>query len=187
MAKIGIASMGEMGATIAYSLIKNGHEVFHASRYRSKKTVSNAGNLNVTDLISLTSLFENCEFIFCIVTGGAWFEIAEQAIASEYKGTYVDLNGLYESDIDKINAMFKSSSVDYVDGAVRAWPISEHKEIPEFGTPAFDDFEPRTMYLTGKNAKIVSDLFDDFWIVHECQPPAKYVVMDIAEIRKQKN
>jgi len=88
MAKIGIASMGSMGSTIAHSLIKNGHEVFYASEYRSQKTIDNAQNLNAIDLVCLESLFEKCEFIFCIVAGGSWMGLAEQAIASKYKGTY---------------------------------------------------------------------------------------------------
>ena len=187
MSKIGIASMGAMGSTLAYSLLRCGHEVFYASQGRSDKTIKNATDLGVTDLVDIGKLFSTCDFVFCISRGGSWRGLATEALNSRYAGVYVDFNGLHENDIDDINDMFHDSGVNYVDAALRAWPISEHREIPEKGTEAYENFEPRTMYLTGEKSNLVRELFDDFWVINECQPPSKYVVIDIARIKQIEN
>ena len=185
MASVGIISMGKMGSTIAHSLIDSGHEVFYASDSRSKKTKQTAIELNAKDVVFPEKLFEICDYVFCIIKDGDWRTYTEMAIDAEFTGVYVDFNGLDENDAEWITKRFTDSSIRYVDGAMRAWPISEQKEVPEAGNPAFGNFEPRTMYLSGKDAQNVINLFKgNFWKFRECQPPAKYVVLDIASMQQ---
>jgi len=187
MASVGVISMGKMGATLAHSLINSGHEVFHASELRSEITKKNAIDAGVIDVVNPEKLFDVCNYVFCIIKDGDWRTYAEMAINTKYRGIYVDFNGLCENDIDWIIEAFNNSEVDYVDGAIRGWPLSEYKNIPDEDNPAFADFEPRTMYLSGDKSNDVARLHtDDFWVINECQPPAKYVVLDIAEAQKQK-
>jgi hypothetical protein len=187
MASVGVISMGKMGVTLAHSLINSGHEVFHASELRSEITKKNAIEAGVIDVVNPEKLFDVCNYVFCIIKDGDWRTYAEMAINTKYRGIYVDFNGLCENDIDWIIEAFNNSEVDYVDGAIRGWPLSEYKNIPDEDNPAFADFEPRTMYLSGDKSNDVARLHtDDFWVINECQPPAKYVVLDIAEAQKQK-
>ena len=187
MASIGIISMGKMGTTLAQSLINSGHKVFHASESRSESTKNNALELSVEDVKTPEKLFDVCDYVFCIIKNGDWRTYAEMAINTNYRGIYVDFNGLCENDIDWIIETFDNSEVDYVDGAIRGWPLSEYKNIPDEDNPAFADFEPRTMYLSGDKSGDVARLHtDNFWVIKECQPPAKYIVIDIAEMQRQK-
>ena len=187
MASVGVISMGKMGATLAHSLINSGHEVFHASASRSEITKNNAIEAGVIDVVNPEKLFDVCDYVFCIIKDGDWRTYAEMAINTKYRGVYVDFNGLCENDIDWIIEAFSNSEVDYVDGAIRGWPLSEHKNIPDEDNPAFVDFEPRTMYLSGDKSNEIAGLHsDNFWVIKECQPPAKYVVLDIAKAQNQK-
>ena len=98
--------MGKMGATLAHSLINSGHEVFHASASRSEITKNNAIEAGVIDVVNPEKLFDVCDYVFCIIKNGDWRTYAEMAINTNYRGIYVDFNGLCENDIDWIIETF---------------------------------------------------------------------------------
>jgi len=184
MPSIGIVSPGAMGSTLAKPLIDSGHDVFWASEFRSTKTKENADLIGINDVFDVSKLFGECDYIFCILSGSGWMDVAKAAIANKYDGIYVDFNGLYPNDIDALSNLFLDSKVKYVEGAVRAWPLSECKEIPSKDNPAYLGFEPRTMYLSGEELGSVVSLHKvDFWKFVECDKSAKFKVLEISNTR----
>ena len=188
MSKIGILTPGAMGSTLAYSLKNSGHDVYWASEMRSQKTIENAISIGIQDLGLVEVVYDECDYIFCITRDSGWHYFALKAIDRKYKGVYVDFNGLPESNIEYMTEMFDKSDIKFVDAALRAWPISEHKETPSEDDPAYKTFEPRTMFLSGERALEVQSLFkDNFWKFVISKDSSKKQVLKIAEEQRLLN
>jgi len=181
MASIGIISVGSMGSTLIESLSSSDNKIFAVISERSEETIKNAERLKINIVNDYEELFKLSDFVFCILRTSAWRDFSEMAVALNFDGIYVDFNGLQKNDIDWIESNFKNSGVCYVDAALRAWPTSEHKEIPNADNPEFLNFEPRTMYLHGeKSEELISIFCDKFWKFVICEKSAKSKVLEIA-------
>ena len=66
MKKIGILHPGEMGISIAASVINNGHQVYWLSENRSDRTRTRAQQHRLIELDSLSQFCQICEIILSV-------------------------------------------------------------------------------------------------------------------------
>ena len=92
MTKIGILHPGEMGISVAASVINSGHQVYWASENRSDRTRIRAEKHGLIKSDSLIELCQTCEIIFCICPPHVAEAVANSVIEHGFKGYYLDAN-----------------------------------------------------------------------------------------------
>lgn len=173
MAVVGIYSPGVMGSTVAYSCSLYGHECIWASEGRSDETKARAEKFGIQDVLTFDALVEKSEFLFCIAKNFDPFELANEVVLKKFSGIYVDLNAMWaDSNDTDLEEILAPSSVRYVEGALRGWPISE---------PSEGEVGEKTMYLSGPHADKVKELFDGFWRIRTMPKSAKLLNRVLAE------
>jgi hypothetical protein len=173
VAIVGIYSPGVMGSTLAHSCSIYGHSCIWASEGRSEETKERADRFGIEDVSTFDSLLEKSEFLFCIAKNFDPFELAREVVSKNFSGIYVDLNAMWaDSNDTDLEEIFASSSVRYVEGALRGWPINN---------PTEDDIGEKTMYLSGPHAGKVKELFGGFWRIRTTPKSAKLLNRVLAE------
>lgn len=164
--KIGILHPGKMGATLARSLKASGHEhVFWASNGRSAETTQRASDCDLIDLGTVEAILDKCDVVFSIVHGGWCQELAEHIGRRGYNGIFVEANGLWGEESEKLlSYIFKEAGVHYVEAGLYGWPY-----------PGLEGYSnEHTMYLSGELAGSVAALFTDaYWDVVISEKSAK--------------
>ena len=169
MNNIGIVSPGNMGCTIAMSMISGGNNVYWTSENRSQETIDRASSLDgLSELKTISELFDMCNIVFCIGRGGVAEETIRLAAGNKYKGIYVEGNNLHgeRSELEIKNAA-QSAGIDYVEALFRGFPLGYSQGGGE---------DKRDLYLSGQSelTEIVKSLFDDgVWKVHIVEESAK--------------
>ena len=169
MANIGIVSMGNMGLTIAASMINSGNKIHWTSEGRSEQTKQNGRNLEGSiEHESMRELFNSSDIVFCIGRLGAGIDTINSAADNKFDGIYVDGNNLSgESSEKEISEIAESANLKYVEALFRGYPIGYDQGGGE---------DKRDLYLSGQSefAKVVEYLFSDgIWKVHIVQESAK--------------
>jgi 3-hydroxyisobutyrate dehydrogenase-like beta-hydroxyacid dehydrogenase len=169
VANIGIVSMGNMGLTIAASMINSGNKIHWTSEDRSEKTKQNGRNLEGSiEHQSMKELFNSSDIIFCIGRLGAGIDTINSAADNQFDGIYVDGNNLSgESSEKEISEIAKSADIKYVEALFRGYPIGYDQGGGE---------DKRDLYLSGQSefVKVIESLFSDgIWKVHIVQESAK--------------
>jgi 3-hydroxyisobutyrate dehydrogenase-like beta-hydroxyacid dehydrogenase len=145
MTKIGILHPGEMGISIAASVINSGHQAYWASENRSDKTRLRAEKYGLIERDSLLQLCQTCEIIFCICPPHAAEAVANSVIEHEFNGYYLDANAISPQRSIKIGQMMETAGIHFVDGGVIGGPAWRPKET--------------WLYLSGKYANVIADCF----------------------------
>jgi len=169
LSKVGIVSLGNMGVTIAHSVINSGHIVHWTPEGRSETTVT-AGR-KIKDAIeheSVKELFGSVDIFICIGRGGVAEETIELAKKYAFKGIYVDGNNLHglESELN-IASIAESGGINYVEALFRGYPLGYDQGGGE---------DKRNLYLSGlwRSAKVIESLFvDGIWKVEIVAESAK--------------
>jgi hypothetical protein len=173
VAVIGIYSPGAMGSTVAYSCSLYGHDCIWASEGRSEETKARAEKFGLRDVTTFNALAEQSEFLFCIAKNFDPFELGQEIVSLNFKGTYVDLNAMWaDSNDTDLENILVSNGIRYVEGALRGWPITE---------PSSEDIGEKTMYLSGPYADSVKELFGGFWRIRTMPKSAKLLNRVLAE------
>src|SRR5579862_4014395 len=92
--RIGILHPGQMGIVVASSAQNSGNEVFWASEKRSADSRERAAQAGLCDAGTLAKLCELCPIIISVCPPEFAEEIAGQAAATPFRGTYVDANAI---------------------------------------------------------------------------------------------
>jgi 3-hydroxyisobutyrate dehydrogenase-like beta-hydroxyacid dehydrogenase len=169
MNNIGIVSPGNMGCTIAMSMISNGNNVYWTSENRSQETIDRASSLEgLSELKTISELFDMCNIVFCIGRGGVAEETIRLAAKNKYKGIYVEGNNLHgeRSELEIRNAA-QSAGIDYVEALFRGFPLGYSQGGGE---------DKRELYLSGEqnSTGIIESLFSDgIWKVKIVEESAK--------------
>jgi len=144
---LGILHPGQMGISVAASAQNSGYTVYWASEGRSVETVDRAAQYDLVDMQTMRALCEVCSLLISVCPPAAAEDVADQAIAAGYQGTYLDANAISPHKAQKIGQKLTLGGIRFVDGGI-------------IGGPAW---EPgRTwLYLSGEHAEGVIDCFSE--------------------------
>jgi hypothetical protein len=149
--KIGILNTGKMGASLAQAAKNNGHTVFWASEGRSEQTKNRAQELSIEDVVTIKNMCSTCDIIVSICMGSGVMPNALAVAANGFTGIYVDANHIGDvSHEDHLKGIIENAGMSYVDASIYGWPYP-HESDPN---------GERTLYLFGKHAGTVGNIFD---------------------------
>ena len=145
--KIGILHPGEMGISIAASVINSGHQVHWLSAYRSEKTRNRAEKHGLLETQSLTAMCKECETILSVCPPHAAEEVAISVINEGFAGLYLDANAISPARARKIGRIIQDDGGTFIDGGI-------------IGGPAW---QPKStwLYLSGEKAETITSLFSN--------------------------
>ncbi|EHK15397.1 uncharacterized protein TRIVIDRAFT_38357 [Trichoderma virens Gv29-8] len=144
--KVGILSLGDMGAGIARLLIAHGFPVSTNCQGRSEDTVERARNAGVELLSSDLELVQQCSVIFSVVPPRDAEATAQRVVDALSGGSrketlyYVDLNAVAPSTCKSIVALFEKARVPvkFIDACILGGPPSLKKANQEGGEAVWD-------------------------------------------------
>ena len=128
MHKIGILHPGEMGISIASSVINSGHQVHWTSQNRSNKTRQRAEKHNLLEIDSLEQLCQSSEIIFSVCPPHAAEAIAKSVIEHGFRGYYLDANAISPQRAIKIGHILESNNIHFIDGGIIGGPAWKPRE-----------------------------------------------------------
>ncbi len=142
---IGVLHPGEMGISLAASAIRSGHSVYWASDGRSKQTADRAAQYALLDARSIEKLCHTSQAILSICPPDAAEQVAEEVLASRFRGLYIDANAISTQRAEQMAARMTEGGVSFVDGCV-------------IGGPAWNSGET-WLYLSGERADKAAGIF----------------------------
>ena len=138
--RVGVLHPGEMGASVAVSLLAGSHEVAWCSAERSEH--SRARAVELQEFSQLDDLVAWAEVLISVCPPAYALQQAQAVQACAFDGLYVDANAIAPATASAIAQLM---GVAYVDGGI-------------IGPPAWQSGTTR-MYLSGNNANVVAGLF----------------------------
>ena len=150
--RVGILHPGEMGASVAATVLANAHEVAWCSAGRSAQSRARAKTAALTEFQTLEDLVAWAELLISICPPASALEQAQAVHACAFEGWYMDANAVAPATAKGISQLFGSA---YVDGGI-------------IGPPAWRPDTTR-LYLSGVNAATIAGWF--------CQGPLRVVAM----------
>jgi 3-hydroxyisobutyrate dehydrogenase-like beta-hydroxyacid dehydrogenase len=115
---IGILHPGEMGRVAAASLANTGNEVYWTSDGRSARTRDRAASLNLKDALTIPSLCEICEVIVSVCPPEFAAAVADQVLATNFRGLYIDANAISPDRVREIDRKMRTRGITFVDGGI---------------------------------------------------------------------
>jgi len=128
MTKIGILHPGEMGVSIAASVINNGHQVYWVSQGRSDQTRARAQKHNLKEIDPFLEFCRTCETIISVCPPHAAEEVAASVVEARFQGLYLDANAISPQRAVRIGQMLKANGIQFVDGGIIGGPSWRPKE-----------------------------------------------------------
>ena len=138
--RVGVLHPGEMGASVAASLLAGSHEVAWCSAERSEH--SRARAVELQEFSQLDDLVAWAEVLISVCPPAYALQQAQAVQACAFDGLYVDANAIATATASAIAQLM---GVAYVDGGI-------------IGPPAWKSGTTR-IYLSGNNANVVAGLF----------------------------
>lgn len=138
--RVGVLHPGEMGASVAVSLLAGSHEVAWCSAERSEH--SRARAVELQEFSQLDDLVAWAEVLISVCPPAYALQQAQAVQACAFDGLYVDANAIAPATASAIAQLM---GVAYVDGGI-------------IGPPAWQSGTTR-IYLSGNNANVVAGLF----------------------------
>lgn len=144
---VGLLHPGAMGSKVGAALAGNGHRVLWASRGRSRATRRRAAEAGLEDAGRPGSIARQCDVLISVCPPDFALDVAEQAAAEGFGGTYVDANAVSPATARAVaGAVLAGGAAGFVDGGIIGLPPSKP------GTTR--------LYLSGDRAPSVAALFD---------------------------
>jgi 3-hydroxyisobutyrate dehydrogenase-like beta-hydroxyacid dehydrogenase len=144
-AHIGFLHPGEMGVSLAATVIRSGHQALWASEGRSQATRDRASAHGLTDAGTLAALSRRCAVVVSICPPHAAEEVAANVAEAGFRGLYLDANAIAPARMTRLAETLAARGIDVVDGGV-------------IGGPAWS---PGTyLHLAGPRAPEVRRLFE---------------------------
>ena len=131
-----------MGASVAASLLANGHNVGWSSAGRSEKSRIRAADLE--EFQQFEDLVAWAELLVSVCPPASALELAQSVHACAFEGLYLDANAIAPTTAMQISQLFGAA---YVDGGI-------------IGPPAWKAGTTR-LYLSGHHASAVAALFSE--------------------------
>jgi 3-hydroxyisobutyrate dehydrogenase-like beta-hydroxyacid dehydrogenase len=144
-ARIGFLHPGEMGVSIAASAQQSGHAVYWASEGRSPATRARAEQLALRDARTLANLCAECAIVVSVCPPHAAESVAEQVVATGFRGRYLDANAISPQRVSEIGRRLAQAGATFIDDGI-------------IGGPAW---QPAStwLYLSGPQADELAECF----------------------------
>ena len=140
--RVGVLHPGEMGASVAASLLVNGHEVGWCSAGRSQQSRDRAVDLQ--EFKHFEDLVAWAELLVSVCPPAKALELAQSVHACAFEGLYLDANAIAPTTAREISQLFGAA---YADGGI-------------IGPPAWKEDTTR-LYVSGRHASAVATLFSE--------------------------
>lgn len=142
--RIGFLHPGAMGASLAATAVRGGHEALWASAGRSAATRARATEHGLVDVGTLGALCAQADVVVSICPPHAAEDVASEVAGAGFRGTFVDANAIAPARMARIAGDLSARGIEVVDGGV-------------IGGPAWT---PGTwLHLSGARAAAVAALF----------------------------
>jgi 3-hydroxyisobutyrate dehydrogenase-like beta-hydroxyacid dehydrogenase len=135
-----------MGGAVAATVRNSGHEVFWVAQGRSHRTRARAESAGLTDAGGLAQLCETCPVILSVCPPEFASGLADQVLASGFRGTYLDANAISPAHKQEIALRMQAGGVRFVDGGIIGLPPKAKGQT--------------WLYLSGENADSIASLFE---------------------------
>lgn len=142
---IGIIHPGAMGISVAATIRNSDHTVCWASVGRSAATHARAESQDLEDVGTLMEMARRCDVIICVCPPASAETVADDVIAANFTGLYIDANAISPQKATRIATKLAAANIPFVDGSI-------------IGPPAW---EPNRTWLalSGTDAQRAADLF----------------------------
>lgn len=142
---IGVLHPGEMGVTVANSLVQAGHHVHWAAQGRGARTRARADSIGLIEAPTVASMVERCQLMVAVCPPQFAEALAVQISLLGFAGTYVEANALSPQRVRRIGRQCHEAGMTFVDGSL-------------IGPPAWQA-GTTTLHLSGAHAGVVADCF----------------------------
>lgn len=122
---IGVLHPGAMGAAVASTLARGGHDVVWASAGRSEASRRRAREAGARDVGELATLVRVSDAIVSVCPPGAALNLARAVSEAGFAGTYLDANAVSPMRSREIAARVEGAGARFVDGGIVGGPPSE--------------------------------------------------------------
>ena len=145
MKTVGLISPGEMGASVGAAAISK-TAVIWAGGGRSAESHDRATSAGLSDCGTLEQMTKTAEIILSVCPPHNAASVAKEISSLGYEGLFVDCNAVSPQKTRQLSEHFDPGS--FVDGGI-------------VGGPAWKAASGTCLYLSGKNAAMISSLFED--------------------------
>ena len=143
--RVGILHPGEMGSAVAATVRNSGREVCWVSEGRSHRSRARAESAGFTDAGTLAHLCQTCPIILSVCPPEFAADLASQALAAGFRGTYLDANAVSPVHKQEIADRMQSYGVRFIDGGIIGLPPKGRGQT--------------WLYLSGGHADSIAGLF----------------------------
>jgi 3-hydroxyisobutyrate dehydrogenase-like beta-hydroxyacid dehydrogenase len=148
MTTLGLISPGAMGASVGAAARQGGANVIWASDGRSPVTRNRADQSRFEDCHTLQNLVANSDVILSVCPPHRATDAAAAVASLGFSGIYLDANAIAPYVSRQMETTITGSGAKYVDGGIIGGPAWK----AEYGT---------RLYLSGINASVIADIFED--------------------------
>ncbi len=122
---VGVLHPGAMGAAVAATLTRGGHDVVWASAGRSEASGRRAREAGARDVGDVTRLVRVADAVVSVCPPGAALEVARTVSEAGFAGTYLDANAVSPMRAREIAALVEAAGARFVDGGIVGGPPHE--------------------------------------------------------------
>lgn len=142
---VGILHPGQMGISVAATLLNSGHTVHWASQGRSGQTHARSDQFKLVDKVTLGALAQTCSLLVSVCPPSAAEALADQVVSAGYRGMYLDANAISPRRVLNMGDKMEKAGISFVDGGI-------------IGGPAWKPGET-WLYLSGSQAERANQYF----------------------------
>lgn len=146
MTTVGLINPGAMGSSVGAAAVSSGARVIWASDGRGAATKERAQQSGLEDCGTLQQLVANSDVIMSVCPPRNASQVAKQVAEIGFSGIYLDANAISPDASRDIGSLITNQGARFVDGGI-------------IGGPAWDANSGTQLYLSGKDAQVVEDIF----------------------------
>lgn len=122
---VGILHPGEMGSSLAASMVETLGTVHWCSEGRSVATRQRALNAGLSEIRSMAEFCSSCTLIIGVCPPHAAFAQAHTLVESRYKGLYLEANAISPASVKLIAHLLQPAGITLVDGGIIGLPPTQ--------------------------------------------------------------
>ncbi len=122
---VGVLHPGAMGAAVAATLARGGHDVVWASAGRSEASARRAREAGARDVSDVARLVRASDLVVSVCPPGAALDVARTVSDAGFTGTYLDANAVSPMRAREIAALVEAGGARFVDGGIVGGPPRE--------------------------------------------------------------
>jgi len=120
--QIGFLHPGAMGISLAATAQNSAHTACWVSHGRSPDTYQRAAKYKLIDTKTIGKLCDRCSVIVSVCPPHAATDVAQQVLASSFKGIYADVNAISPKRANGIGQLMADADIEFVDGGIIGGP-----------------------------------------------------------------